>query len=98
MVRTKGLPGPLSAKNPAHAGFFIADLYKWRLRSDFHAKRHKSFLSAAAPDLPLHKCHRLVTKLGLNSPCKGIFLHTSEKTKNSNEEKRFPFFKANHPP
>ncbi|MCO4202329.1 hypothetical protein M2R28_22050, partial [Aeromonas hydrophila] len=73
-------------------------LYKCRLRSDFRAKWYKSSLSAAAPDLPLHKCHRLVTKLGLNSPCQGIFLHPSKQTKNSNAEKRFPFFKATHPP
>ncbi|WP_429193993.1 hypothetical protein, partial [Aeromonas veronii] len=40
----------------------------------------------------LPECHHQVTDLSIFMADKAIFLHRSEKTKNSNTEKRFPFF------
>ncbi|MFQ1905086.1 hypothetical protein ACK36G_06485 [Aeromonas veronii] len=43
----------------------------------------------------LPECHHQVTDLSIFMADKAIFLHGLEKTKNSNAEKRFPFFMFN---
>ncbi|WP_227096230.1 hypothetical protein [Aeromonas veronii] len=82
-------------KNPGLPGFLLSVsqiLCKKTRCLQFLTELLINHTIALSARFPLPECHHQVTDLSIFMAAKAIFLHGLEKTKNSNEEKRFPFF------
>ncbi|WP_323875154.1 hypothetical protein [Aeromonas veronii] len=82
-------------KNPGLPGFLLSVsqiLCKKTRCLQFLTELLINHAIALSTRFSLPECHHQVTDLSIFMADEAIFLHGLEKTKNSNAEKRFPFF------
>jgi hypothetical protein len=82
-------------KNPGLPGFLLSvsqSLCKKTRCLQFLTECLINHTIALSTRFSLPECHNQVTDLSIFMADEAIFLHRQEKTKNSNTEKRFPFF------